>query len=117
LNELAEAAKAEQAREFADRDAANRARWREQIAVAEDYAAALLDEIADLEARGGTPGERSRWGSRVAEKRTRLAEVEANITRLRAKVDDVTRRAAPSGGERRGAAGPGAGQRPPRNPR
>ncbi len=89
LNRCTEAAKARQAREFAARDAANLARWRDQLATAQTYAAALRREIAELRARGGSPADLARWQRRIAEKQARLASVDANLAELRRKIAAV----------------------------
>jgi chromosome segregation ATPase len=92
LNRCTEAAKERQTREFAARTAANLARWREQVATAEAYAAALVAEIDELRGRGGRALDRDRWQRRIAEKQARLRDVEANIHGLRSKIEDVVRR-------------------------
>ena len=92
LNHCTEAAKERQAREFAERHAANLARWREQLATAQRYADALRAEIDELATRRGPPAELDRWQRRIAEKRARLASVEANLDDLRRKISDVSSR-------------------------
>ena len=83
LNRCTEAAKERQAHDFAARNAANLARWREQATVAEGYAANLTREIAELAGRGGTAVDRARWQRRIAENQARLASVRANLKELR----------------------------------
>ncbi len=92
LNRCTEAAKQWQAREFAARNAANLARWREQLATAQRYADALQAEVDELATRRGPPAELDRWQRRIAEKRGRLASVEANLDDLRRKISDVSSR-------------------------
>lgn len=92
LNRCAELAKARQEREFAERNAANLARWREQIAVAERYTDALNREITGLQERTGPMHERTLWQRRIAEKEARLAAVRASVAATRQKIDDVSRR-------------------------
>jgi chromosome segregation ATPase len=98
LNRCTEAAKARQAQEFAARDAANLARWRDQLADAQAYADALRREIAELRARGGTTADVARWQGRIAEKETRLARVDANLADLRRKIAAVSSRQPATGG-------------------
>lgn len=86
LNRCTEAAKSRQAAEFAARQTANFARWTEQLAAAEAYAAALRAERDDLLARPGSRADLNRWQARAGEKAARLADVEANIARLRARL-------------------------------
>lgn len=92
LNRCTEAAKARQSAHFAQRTAENLARWREQLATAESYAANLTREIAEYEARGGTPLDATRWQRRADEKRARFASVQATVAELRRKIGDVPRR-------------------------
>ena len=98
LNRCTEAAKARQAQEFAARHAANLARWRDQLAVAQTYADALRREIAELRARGGTTADVARWQGRIAEKEIRLASVDANLADLRRKIAAVSSRQPATGG-------------------
>jgi chromosome segregation ATPase len=92
LHRCTDAAKARQAREFAERDEANLSRWREQVLTAGRYAAALRAEIDELTARGGSALDRARWQRRVEEKRARLVAVQANVAELRAKIESVSAR-------------------------
>lgn len=92
LNRCTESAKVRQAQEFHARNAANLARWREQLAAAERYAGALVAEIAALEARDSAQPERALWLRRAGEKRDRLTDVRRTIETLRGKIADVERR-------------------------
>ena len=92
LNRCSELAKARQEREFAERNAANLARWREVIAVAERYTTALNREITELKGRAGSNHERALWQRRIAEKEARLADVRANVDATQLKITDVIRR-------------------------
>ncbi|MGH2584170.1 MAG: hypothetical protein ACRDJE_04590 [Dehalococcoidia bacterium] len=94
LNHCVEAAKSRQAREFATRNEQHLSRWRTQLGIAQRYAAALAGEIAELEARRGPQGELAIGQRRAAEKRARLADVQANAAALRRKVADVAARSA-----------------------
>jgi len=100
LNRLAEAAKERQAREFAERDGENLARWRDALARAEGYAEALHAEIGELAARGGSPVERDRWRRRIEEKQTRLEGVLGTVGELRRKIGEVDGRRERENGSR-----------------
>lgn len=89
LNRIAEAAKRRQAQEFAVRDAANLARWRDSAAAADRYAAALTAEIDELAARTGAPLDLARWRRRIAEKEQRRTAVQATLADLQRKIADV----------------------------
>jgi predicted nucleic acid-binding Zn-ribbon protein len=92
LNQCAEAAKARQIREFAIRNEQHLARWRAQLETAQHYAAALTDEITELDARRGPQSELAIWQRRAAEKRARLAGVQTHTAELRRKIADVAAR-------------------------